>query len=54
MLPAAVSEITFDGTSPAVTPAGDHVEECRDDLLQVDGAPVGLSFTASADAIVAR
>ena len=34
------------------TPAGDHVEECRDDLLQVDGAPVGLSFTASADAIV--
>ena len=52
VLPAAISEITFDGTSPAVTPAGDHVEECRDDLLQVDGAPVGLSFTASADAIV--
>src|SRR4029077_13946998 len=30
----------------------DEVEQCRDDLLQVDAAPIGLSFTASADAIV--
>ncbi|MET0663323.1 MAG: alpha-(1-_3)-arabinofuranosyltransferase family protein, partial [Ilumatobacteraceae bacterium] len=51
-LPAAISEITFGGTSPGVRPAGEHVEECRDDLLQVDGAPVGLSFTASTEAIL--
>ncbi len=52
VLPAAISEITFDGASPGVTPGGDHVEECRDDLLQVDGNPVGLSFTASTEAIL--
>ena len=52
VLPAAISEITFDGASPGVTPGGDHVEDCRDDLLQVDGNPVGLSFTASTEAIL--
>ncbi len=51
-LPAAISEISFDGTSPAVAPVGELVEECRDDLLQVDGAPVGVSFTASTDDIL--
>ena len=56
-LPAAISEITFDGVSPPRTPAdgtpaGEHVEECRDDLLQIDGTPVGLSFTASTEAIL--
>ena len=33
-------------SSPACTPGGDHVDDCRTDLLSIDGEPVGLSFTA--------
>ena len=55
VLPAAISEITFDGASPADrTGRRDHVDECRDDLLSVDGTPVGLSFTPSTETDPAR
>ena len=50
-LPAAISEITFDGESPRVTPSG-RLADCDESLLQIDGEPVGLSFDASAEAII--
>lgn len=46
LLPAAISEIQFDGVSPSVVPAERLTAECRDDLLSLDGTPVPLSFDA--------
>ncbi len=51
-LPAAISEVSFDGAALAVAPLGPYVADCADGLLQIDGNPVGVSFEASADAIV--
>ena len=56
VLPGAVSEITFDGVSPAIAPLADSDQtmtaDCRTDLLAIDDEPVGLSFTATAAEIV--
>ncbi|MFK7919512.1 MAG: alpha-(1-_3)-arabinofuranosyltransferase family protein [Ilumatobacter sp.] len=53
LLPAAISEITFDGQSPAVRPQERLTAECRDDLLLVDGVGVALSFDVSTDDAIA-
>ena len=52
VLPAAISEIRFDGVSPAVTPRSTFEASCRDDLVVVDGAAVPVSFTADLDDIL--
>jgi arabinofuranan 3-O-arabinosyltransferase len=60
VLPAAIAEIRFDDRSPAVRPADTIAFECRDDLLRVDGEPVGLSVNVATadllagDAVVAE
>ncbi len=52
-LPAAVSEVLFDGTSPAVQPIERLTIECSDDFLTIDGDPIGISFdSATSDAVV--
>ena len=51
VLPAAISEITFDGMSPAIVPVAEITADCSE-LLSIDGAPVGLSFTATAAQIL--
>lgn len=52
VLPAAISEILFDGRSPAVTATERLSAVCRDDLLSIDEVGVPLSFdVASADAL---
>lgn len=52
MLPAALSEIQFDGESPQVAPVERLTSECRDDLLVLDDGPIALSFdTLTADAL---
>ena len=51
-LPAAISELRFDGRSPAVRPVERLSASCREDLLSLDGAPIALSFdVATADAL---
>jgi len=52
-LPAAVSELRFDGVSPAVRPVPTVSAECRDDLLEVDGGTAGVSFSAATTALLA-
>ncbi len=53
VLPAALSEIQFDGQSPLVAPVDRMTAECRDDLLTIDGEPVAVSFdTSTADALL--
>lgn len=55
LLPAALSEIQFDGASPEVGPVARLSATCRDDLVDVDGTPLGLSFDASTeDALAGR
>jgi arabinofuranan 3-O-arabinosyltransferase len=55
VLPAAISEITFgtDGgeAPPAVAPVGEITADCSE-LLSIDGQPVGLSFTATAEQVL--
>ena len=48
VLPAAVSEIRFDGVAPAVRPVERLTADCRDDLLTIDGEGVPLSFDVDA------
>jgi arabinofuranan 3-O-arabinosyltransferase len=52
-VPAAISEIRFDGSSPMVTPTPTITADCRTDLLELDGAPVGVSYTADTDRLLA-
>lgn len=51
-LPAAISEIRFDGTSPGVVPVASVSAECREDLLVVNGDPVGLSLEATLEELL--
>ncbi|MEP6300275.1 MAG: hypothetical protein ABJ382_23390, partial [Ilumatobacter sp.] len=52
VLPAAISEIRFDGVSPTVGSSERLTAECRDDLLTLDGDPIAVSFdVATADAL---
>ena len=53
VLPAAIAEIRFDGVSPAVAPLSVITADCRTDLLTLDGRPVGVSYTADPDALLA-
>ncbi len=53
VLPAAISEIRFDGVSPGLAPSDTLSADCRTDLLTVDGTPIGLSFTTSTAALLA-
>ena len=51
-LPAALSEIHFNGESPLVTPVERLTAECRDDLLTLDGVSIALTFeTTTLDAL---
>lgn len=52
VLPAAVSEIRFDGVSSAISPVESLSAECRTDLLELNGEPVGLTFSASLDELL--
>lgn len=52
VLPAAVSEIRFGGASPGVVPVERVSGECRQDLLVVNGEPVGLSLEATLDELL--
>lgn len=52
-LPAAISEIRFDGSSPAVQPTPTIVADCRTDLLTVDASPVGVSYTTDPATLLA-
>lgn len=51
-LPGAISEIRLDGASPGVVPVGSVSAECRDDLLAVNGEPIGLSLEATLDELL--
>ncbi len=53
VLPAAISEILFDGASPGVQPIPTIAAECRSDLLELDGRAVAVSFSASTEALLA-
>ncbi len=54
-LPAAISEILFDGESPAVQPAERLTVDCSDDFLTIDGDPIGIGFdVATTDALAGR
>ena len=53
VLPAAISEIEFDGASPGVTPVDTITAECRSDLVEVDGRPLAISFTATTESLLA-
>jgi arabinofuranan 3-O-arabinosyltransferase len=52
-LPAAISEIRFDDVSPAIRSSPTVTADCRTDLLEFDGSPVGVSFTVDADSLLA-
>lgn len=52
VLPAAISEIRFDGASPLVAPVDRLSSECTDGLLTLDGDPITVSFdVATMDAL---
>ncbi len=53
VLPAAISEIEFDGASLGVAPVETITAECRSDLVELDGRPLDISFTATTDALLA-
>ena len=51
-LPAAISEVLFDGVSPAVQPAPRLTVECSPDFVAVDGDAIGVGFdVATTDAL---
>lgn len=52
LLPAAISEIVVDGPLLVANPPAIVTASCRDDLLLIDGMPVGVSFTAAADSLL--
>lgn len=52
VLPAAISEVDFEGASLVSTPTATVTATCRDDLLSIDGEPVGVSFVAETDALL--
>jgi arabinofuranan 3-O-arabinosyltransferase len=52
-VPAAISEIRFDGSSPTVTASSTVTADCRTDLLEIDGTPVGISYTADTATLLA-
>jgi arabinofuranan 3-O-arabinosyltransferase len=52
-LPAAISEIRFDGRSPAVQPSPTVSADCRTDLLRLDGDAIGVSFNVDTDTLLA-
>ena len=43
-LPAAISEVLFDGNSPAVQPAERLMADCSEGFLALDGVPLGITF----------
>lgn len=53
VLPAAISEIHFDGESPGVAPVERLEFACRDDLLFIDGAGVPIRWSADVGTILA-
>lgn len=53
VLPAAISEIRFDGSSPMVQTSSTVTADCRTDLLAIDGEPVGVSYTAETAELLA-
>ena len=53
VLPAAISEIEFDGASPGVAPVETITAECRSDLIELDGRPLDISFTATTESLLA-
>jgi len=48
-LPAAISELTFDGRSPGVRPRPMIEATCREDLIALDGVPVPVSYSVATD-----
>ena len=53
VLPAAISEIMFDAVSPGVRPVDTITADCRPDLVELDGRPLELAFTAGTDSFLA-
>ncbi len=53
LLPAALSEIQFDGVSPGLAPVERLTVDCRDDLLTLDGDAVAVSFDIATSAALA-
>lgn len=53
VLPAAISEVRFDGVSPLVTSPDTISAVCRDDLLSIAGTPIGVTFTMSTPELLA-
>ncbi len=53
VLPAALSEIEFDDASPGLQPVETITAECRSDLIELDGRPLAISFTATTDSLLA-
>ncbi|MDG2039682.1 MAG: alpha-(1-_3)-arabinofuranosyltransferase family protein [Ilumatobacter sp.] len=54
-LPAAISEVMFEGRTAGVTTTDRLDAECRRDLLTLDGEPIAISFdVATADALAGR
>ncbi len=52
-LPAAITEVRFDGVSPAVTTSPAITADCRTDLLTLNGDPVGVSYATDAATLLA-
>jgi len=52
-LPAAISEIRFDGRSPEVRPVDTIAADCRADLVELDGRPLEVTFSAGIDSLLA-
>lgn len=53
VLPAAISELTFDGASPGITARPTLEATCRDDLITLDGNPLPISFSVPTDRALA-
>ncbi len=52
VLPSAIAEITFDGNSSLITPRAVIQADCRTDLVMLDGAQVGVSFSAASSDVI--
>ena len=47
-LPAAMSEVLFNGSSPAIQPVERLTVDCSEDFVAVDDAAIGISFDVAA------
>jgi arabinofuranan 3-O-arabinosyltransferase len=52
-LPAAISEIRFDESSPTVAASPTITADCRTDLLELDGTAVGVSYEVDTATLLA-